>query len=103
VVGLWIAIAQDRACSPLDASGEPLADRMITATNAMVGCSVDPADHPGEQDDAVSLLSSGAAIWTTNIIIFALWYWEFDSGRPAEPGLGQGGASGLLVPADAES
>ena len=26
------------------------------------------------------LLASGAAIWATNVIAFALWYWEFDRG-----------------------
>jgi hypothetical protein len=31
---------------------------------------------------AASLLISGAVIWLTNIIVFALWYWEFDRGGP---------------------
>jgi uncharacterized membrane protein len=29
-----------------------------------------------------TLLFAGAAIWTTNVIVFGLWYWEFDSGGP---------------------
>jgi energy-converting hydrogenase Eha subunit A len=28
------------------------------------------------------LLVTGGAIWLTNVIIFALWYWEFDQGGP---------------------
>jgi uncharacterized membrane protein len=28
------------------------------------------------------LLLTGAAIWLTNMIVFAFWYWEFDSGGP---------------------
>ena len=28
------------------------------------------------------LLSIGAAIWSTNVIAFALWYWHLDSGGP---------------------
>lgn len=28
------------------------------------------------------LLASGGAIWLTNVIAFALWYWEFDRGGP---------------------
>jgi hypothetical protein len=28
------------------------------------------------------LLISGAMIWLTNVIVFALWYWEFDRGGP---------------------
>ncbi|MCE3554077.1 DUF1345 domain-containing protein [Pseudonocardia sp. RS11V-5] len=33
-------------------------------------------------DDAGPLLSSGAAIWLTNIIAFGIWYWELDRGGP---------------------
>jgi uncharacterized membrane protein len=36
-----------------------------------------------EGQDAAPLLSTGAAIWLTNIIAFALWYWQFDRGGPA--------------------
>ena len=28
------------------------------------------------------LLATGAVIWLTNVVIFALWYWEFDRGGP---------------------
>ena len=31
---------------------------------------------------AQELLSSGAAIWLTNVIIFALWFWELDGDGP---------------------
>ena len=34
-------------------------------------------------DDAGELLAVGAIVWTTNIIVFALWYWNFDGGGPA--------------------
>jgi uncharacterized membrane protein len=34
--------------------------------------------------DPETLLLTGAAIWLTNIVVFALWYWEFDRGGPAE-------------------
>jgi uncharacterized membrane protein len=34
------------------------------------------------QGAAVELFLSGAAIWGTNVIAFALWYWEFDRGGP---------------------
>ena len=29
-----------------------------------------------------TLLLTGGAIWVTNMIIFAVWYWEFDRGGP---------------------
>jgi 5-methyltetrahydropteroyltriglutamate--homocysteine methyltransferase len=28
------------------------------------------------------LLATGASIWVTNVVVFALWYWEFDQGGP---------------------
>ena len=39
--------------------------------------------HGTEGNDAAALLSTGAAIWLTNIIAFAVWYWQFDRGGPA--------------------
>jgi uncharacterized membrane protein len=33
--------------------------------------------------DAAPLLLNGGAIWLTNVIVFALWYWEADRGGPA--------------------
>ena len=32
---------------------------------------------------ASPLLVTGAVIWLTNVVVFALWYWEFDRGGPA--------------------
>src|SRR5664280_1170193 len=34
------------------------------------------------------LLSNGAAIWVTNLLVFALWYWELDRGGPVRRSLG---------------
>jgi hypothetical protein len=33
--------------------------------------------------DAGQLLWVGGSIWLTNVIVFSLWYWEFDRGGPA--------------------
>ena len=33
-------------------------------------------------DEPGPLFGSGGAIWLTNVIAFALWYWEFDRGGP---------------------
>ncbi len=33
--------------------------------------------------DAVTLLISGVLLWASNILTFALWYWEIDGGGPA--------------------
>ncbi len=32
--------------------------------------------------DPAQLLLTGAAIWLTNVVVFALWYWQFDRGGP---------------------
>ena len=32
--------------------------------------------------DSAQLLLTGGAIWLTNVIVFSLWYWEFDRGGP---------------------
>jgi hypothetical protein len=39
-------------------------------------------------DTAGPLLVTGAAIWLTNVVAFALWYWEFDRGGPVARALG---------------
>jgi len=36
----------------------------------------------GGVNDASTLLLSGGSIWLTNVVVFALWYWEFDRGGP---------------------
>jgi hypothetical protein len=36
----------------------------------------------GAANDAGQLLLEGVTIWTTNVIAFGLWYWEFDRGGP---------------------
>jgi len=33
--------------------------------------------------DAITLLISGVLLWASNILTFALWYWEVDGGGPA--------------------
>ncbi|MER6472620.1 hypothetical protein [Streptomyces collinus] len=45
------------------------------------------ADRAGT--DAVPLLLTGGGIWLTNVIVFALWYWEWDRGGPMARVLGQ--------------
>jgi hypothetical protein len=33
--------------------------------------------------DAITLLLSGLLLWASNLLTFALWYWEIDGGGPA--------------------
>ena len=36
----------------------------------------------GGVTDAIKLIITGGSIWFTNVVVFALWYWEFDRGGP---------------------
>ncbi len=36
----------------------------------------------GGVTNARDLLVTGGSIWMTNVVVFALWYWEFDRGGP---------------------
>jgi uncharacterized membrane protein len=38
--------------------------------------------------DPTQLLLTGGAIWLTNVVVFGLWYWEFDRGGPVERAAG---------------
>src|SRR5438874_2075969 len=37
---------------------------------------------PAHKETPVELLSSGAELWLTNVLVFALWYWRLDGGGP---------------------
>jgi hypothetical protein len=37
---------------------------------------------PSHKETALELLRSGALLWLTNVIVFALWYWRLDGGGP---------------------
>jgi hypothetical protein len=47
---------------------------------------------------ANELLLGGGEIWLTNMILFALWYWEYDRGGPAERAIGGTEVPDLLFP-----
>jgi len=37
---------------------------------------------PTHRESPLQLLRSGALLWLTNVIVFALWYWRLDGGGP---------------------
>lgn len=39
---------------------------------------------PSHKESAIQLLFSGALLWLTNVIVFALWYWRIDGGGPTK-------------------
>ncbi|WP_018333835.1 DUF1345 domain-containing protein [Actinomycetospora chiangmaiensis] len=49
-------------------------------------------------DDPGTLLATGAAIWATNVIGFALWYWQFDRGGPTARASGDREVPDFLFP-----
>jgi hypothetical protein len=49
-------------------------------------------------DDAIELLVSAALVWFTNVIVAALWYWEFDRGGPAARANGRNPYPDFLFP-----
>jgi len=55
----------------------------LSAANMVSGAAlvIDLVNETGERD-AGRLLLTGGAIWLTNVIVFSLWYWEFDRGGP---------------------
>jgi uncharacterized membrane protein len=44
------------------------------------------------------LLAAGGTVWATNVIAFALWYWEFDRGGPVHRSLGKAQFPDLMFP-----
>lgn len=39
---------------------------------------------PSHREAPVALLRSAVALWITNVLVFAVWYWKLDGGGPAE-------------------
>ncbi|AEW92698.1 MULTISPECIES: DUF1345 domain-containing protein [Streptomycetaceae] len=56
-----------------------------------------------EGEDAGPLLMTGAGIWLTNVIVFALWYWEWDRGGPVHRAAGTRQYPDFLFPQMQES
>ena len=40
------------------------------------------ANLPAKKESPFALLRSGAELWLTNVLVFALWYWRLDGGGP---------------------
>jgi|SRR5665213_2939131 len=37
---------------------------------------------PARKESPINLLRSAAALWITNVLVFAYWYWRLDAGGP---------------------
>ncbi len=61
---------------------------LITIANAASAVLLIRAILEGKAGTAAGpLLATGASVWATNVIAFALWYWEFDRGGPVHRAL----------------
>jgi uncharacterized membrane protein len=72
---------------------------LITVANLTSGVLLIRAILEGKAGtSAAPLLASGASIWATNVIAFALWYWEFDRGGPVNRAQGTSRLPDLMFP-----
>jgi hypothetical protein len=73
---------------------------LISAANAVSAVLLVRAivDLQKATSQPVPLLGSGANIWATNVIAFALWYWEFDRGGPVRRAEGMRQHPDLMFP-----
>jgi hypothetical protein len=52
---------------------------------------------PAHTESPIILLRSAAALWVTNVLVFALWYWRLDAGGPHQRDLRAGHPSGSFL------
>jgi len=73
---------------------------LITLVNATAAVRLTAAIIQGASwtNDAKVLLGAGGAVWLTNVIAFALWYWDLDRGGPAARALGTGRSPTFIFP-----
>jgi hypothetical protein len=73
---------------------------LITAANAVSAVLLVRAIIGGLPGTGAAgpLLTSGASVWATNVIAFALWYWEFDRGGPVQRAEGTPRHPDLMFP-----
>ncbi|GGN85124.1 DUF1345 domain-containing protein [Nocardia rhizosphaerihabitans] len=72
---------------------------LISIASAVSALLLLQAIFTGQSDQgAGTLLGSGVLIWTTNVIAFSLWYWEFDRGGPAARATGREPVPDFIFP-----
>ncbi|HEV3213504.1 MAG TPA: hypothetical protein VGZ03_08940 [Acidimicrobiales bacterium] len=73
---------------------------IITLVNATAAARLTTAIVQGAAwtNNAKVILGAGAAVWFTNVIAFALWYWDLDRGGPAARALGTGPKPAFIFP-----
>jgi uncharacterized membrane protein len=74
----------ERRSAALRAGGLALAGMLTLANAISAALLVNELAHGSRSESAGALLLAGGSIWATNVLIFALWYWELDRGGPAD-------------------
>ena len=57
---------------------------VITTANAVSLAALMGSLVNGQEHSGAELLLKGVTIWGTNVVAFALWFWELDRGGPVE-------------------
>ena len=52
---------------------------------------------PQHKEQAPDLLRSAGALWATNVLVFALWYWRLDAGGPNQRDMKAGHTDGAFL------
>ena len=52
---------------------------------------------PQHKETASALLRSAGALWVSNVLVFALWYWRLDAGGPNQRDLKAGHSDGAFL------
>ena len=100
LIGLTIAdpVRVERGGRAMRAAGIVLI-LLITIANAASAILLIRAILEGKAGNTAGpLFGTGASIWATNVIAFALWYWEFDRGGPIDRAQGTARHPDLMFP-----
>jgi hypothetical protein len=52
---------------------------------------------PGKRETPTELLRGAAALWSSNVLVFACWYWRLDAGGPHHRDLRTGHTDGAFL------
>jgi hypothetical protein len=91
-------ISTSRTAALLRAGGLTLAALVSVANGWSAVLLIRGLVRGSEGSDAGALLMTAAGIWLTNVIVFALWYWEWDRGGPAARAAGRHDYPDFLFP-----
>jgi hypothetical protein len=69
----------------------------VLTLGLIISLSLLVAALPAHKEEPGELLLSAASLWSTNILVFALWYWRLDAGGPYERDKTPGHSEGAFL------